>query len=186
MPRYEFKEGTSSKFWEITLDGSSFTTTYGKIGTDGQTTIKEWDSDDKAKKEYDKLIAEKTKKGYVLTSGNGSLGVPAAAKAAKQDLFEDEGDDEQAEAPKPKATPAAAGAGGKSSKSGDGRYFEFVEGTSSKFWQIHLDGTSFTTRYGKIGTPGQETLKEYDTADKAKKEYDKLVAEKTKKGYVEK
>ncbi len=181
MPRYEFKEGTSNKFWEITLDGSSFTTTYGKIGTDGQSTIKEWDSDDKAKKEYDKLIAEKVKKGYVLISGNGG-GAKAPAKAAKKELFDDEGDDEE-EAPKPKAKAAS---GGKSSKSGNGRYFEFIEGTSSKFWEIQLDGTSFTTRYGKIGTPGQETLKEYDTADKAKKEYDKLVAEKTKKGYVEK
>ena len=32
MPRYEFSEGTSSKFWEINLSGPSFTTTYGKIG----------------------------------------------------------------------------------------------------------------------------------------------------------
>jgi len=183
MPRYEFKEGTSNKFWDISLDGSSFTTTYGKIGTDGQATIKEYDSDDKAKKEYDKLIAEKVKKGYVLVSGNGggatAKAAPAPVKAAKKELFDDEGDEE--EAPK-----AKGGNGGKSSKSGGGRYFEFIEGTSSKFWEIHLDGSSFTTRYGKIGTPGQETLKEYDTADKAKKEYEKLVAEKTKKGYVEK
>jgi predicted DNA-binding WGR domain protein len=189
MPRYEFKEGTSNKFWEISLEGSSFTTTYGKIGTDGQSTIKEYDSDDKAKQEYDKLIGEKTKKGYVLVSGgNGpAAAAPAkaapAAKAANKELFDDEGDDEEE---KPKAKPAAGGGGGKTSKSGGGRYFEFVEGTSSKFWEIQLDGSSFTTRYGKIGTPGQETLKEYDSADKAKKEYDKLVAEKTKKGYVEK
>lgn len=64
MPRYEFVEGSSSKFWEIELDGTSFTTTYGRIGTDGQTSIKEWDTEEKAKKEYDKLVAEKTKKGY--------------------------------------------------------------------------------------------------------------------------
>ena len=187
MPRYEFKEGTSNKFWDISLDGSSFTTTYGKIGTDGQSTIKEYDSDDKAKKEYDKLVAEKVKKGYILVSGNGGGGTTAKAaaapaKAAKKELFDDEGDEE--ETPKPKA--ASGNGGGKSSKTGGGRYFEFIEGTSSKFWEIHLDGTSFTTRYGKIGTPGQETLKEYDTADKAKKEYEKLVTEKTKKGYVEK
>ena len=29
-------------------------------------------------------------------------------------------------------------------------------------------------------------MKEYDSEEKAKKEYDKLVAEKVKKGYVEK
>ena len=84
--------------WEITLDGSAFTTKYGKIGTDGQETIKEWDDDDKAKKEYDKLIAEKTKKGYKLVSGGGGGG--AAKKAA---VFEDEGDDEEEEKPKAKA-----------------------------------------------------------------------------------
>lgn len=64
MPRYEFSEGTSNKFWEINLSGKSFTTTYGKIGTSGQTTIKQFKSDADAKKEYDKLVAEKVKKGY--------------------------------------------------------------------------------------------------------------------------
>ena len=65
MPRYEFAEGGSNKFWEITLTGKSFTTTYGKIGASGQTTVKNFGSDAEAKKEYEKLVAEKTKKGYV-------------------------------------------------------------------------------------------------------------------------
>jgi predicted DNA-binding WGR domain protein len=70
MPRYEFSEGSSSKFWEIKLDGSSFTTTYGKIGTPGQTTLKQWKDASEAKKEYDKLVHEKTKKGYIETAGD--------------------------------------------------------------------------------------------------------------------
>ncbi len=70
MPRYEMVEGSSSKFWEITLDGASFTTTYGRIGTDGQSTTKEWKNEAEAKKQYDKLIAEKTKKGYELAEGD--------------------------------------------------------------------------------------------------------------------
>ncbi len=84
MPRYEFVEGTSSKFWEITLEGTSFKTTYGKIGTAGQTTLKSFGSAELAKKEYEKVIGEKTKKGYVLAGADG--GAPAAAapkKAAK-------------------------------------------------------------------------------------------------------
>jgi len=156
MPRYEFKEGSSNKFWEITLDGSAFTTKYGRIGSDGQETIKEWDDDDQAKKEYDKIVAK---------------------KAA---VFEDEGDDEEEE--KPKAKAKASGGGG----SGGHRHFEFVEGSSKKFWEIWMDGNSFCTKYGRIGTDGQETVKEFDTLDKAKKEYEKIVAEKVKKGYVEK
>jgi len=176
MPRYEFKEGTSNKFWDITLDGSSFTTKYGKIGSDGQETIKEWDDDDQAKKEYDKIIAKKVKEGYKLVSGGGGGG--AAKKAA---VFEDEGDDDEEEE-KPKAKAKASGGGG----GGGHRHFEFVEGSSKKFWEIWMDGNSFCTKYGRIGTDGQETVKEFDTLDKAKKEYEKIVAEKVKKGYVEK
>lgn len=199
MPRYEFSEGTSNKFWEINLSGKSFTTTYGKIGTSGQTTIKQWKSEAEAKKEYEKLIAEKTKKGYTLVNGGG--------RSAADDDDEDEDDDEKPAkkpaakaAAKPAAKPAAKAAAKPAAKaaakpaakaSGGGdkatpRYFEFVEGTSNKFWEIKLDGTSVRTRYGKIGTGGQQTLKEFDSVDKANKEYDKLVNEKTKKGYEEK
>ncbi|MFO0555015.1 MAG: WGR domain-containing protein [Polyangiaceae bacterium] len=218
MPRYEFVEGSSSKFWEIKLDGSSFETTYGRIGTDGQTSLKEYDSPDKAKKEYDKLVAEKVKKGYKLVSdGAAAPAAPAApppapakaekapakkadapspAKKAAKPVFDDEGDDEgdEEEAP-PKPAPKAAKAekaapppaAAPASGAGPGeRYFEFVEGSSSKFWKIKLDGSSFETSYGRIGTSGQISLKEYDSPDKAKKEYEKLVAEKVKKGYVEK
>lgn len=68
MPRYEFVEGSSSKFWEIELEGNAFTVTYGKIGTDGQTSTKEFDDEAKARKEYDKIIASKVKKGYELVA----------------------------------------------------------------------------------------------------------------------
>src|SRR5262249_16885883 len=76
MPRYEYSEGSSSKFWEINLSGKSFTTTYGKIGATGQTTIKTFSSEAEAKKEHDKLIAEKVKKGYA------PVGKPKARPAA--------------------------------------------------------------------------------------------------------
>jgi predicted DNA-binding WGR domain protein len=190
MPRYEFSEGSSNKFWEITLDGSSFTTTYGRIGTDGQTSLKEWDSDEKAKKEYDKLVAEKVKKGYTLVGGkaNGKAAAKPAAAAGKKNgkaVFDDEGDEDEDEKPKKKAA-AAKAAPAKKAKKGGARLFEFSEGSSNKFWEIELDGSSFTTRYGKIGTDGQTSLKEWDSEEKAQKEYDKLVAEKTKKGYIEK
>jgi predicted DNA-binding WGR domain protein len=190
MPRYEFSEGASNKFWEINLSGKSFTTTYGKIGTSGQTTIKQWKSEAEAKKEYDKLIAEKVKKGY-QPAGNGASAddddedeAPAPKKAAKPAGRSSA----PAAAAKPtaaaKSAPAAKPAGGNSRSTP--RYFEFVEGTSNKFWEIRIDGTSVRTRYGKIGTGGQQTVKDFDSADKADKEYDKLVNEKTKKGYEEK
>jgi predicted DNA-binding WGR domain protein len=206
MPRYEFVEGSSSKFWEITLEGTSFTTTYGRIGTDGQTSMKEYDSEEKAKKEYDKLVAEKTKKGYTLVGGGGAAAAPpkpaapppsppkpeakpVAAKPTKPS-FDDEGDDEDvapAKAAPAKPTPIKpAAVAVPSASSTAARRFEFVEGSSSKFWEIQVEGSSFTTRYGKIGTDGQQSLKEYDSPAKAQAEAEKLIGEKTKKGYVEK
>lgn len=84
-----------------------------------------------------------------------------------------------------KKKPAPVSAPAAPSSSGSARYFEFVEGTSSKFWEIALDGASFTTRYGKIGTDGQSTTKSFASPDKARAECEKLVTEKTKKGYRE-
>jgi DNA ligase-1 len=66
------------------------------------------------------------------------------------------------------------------------RYFEFVDGSSSKFWEVWTDGNDVVTQWGKIGTPGRETRKSFADSAKAKKEYDKLVSEKTGKGYAEK
>ena len=66
------------------------------------------------------------------------------------------------------------------------REFEYADGKSFKFWKIELQDTDVVTRYGRIGSDGQETKKNFGSADKAQKEYDKLVAEKLRKGYVEK
>lgn len=65
------------------------------------------------------------------------------------------------------------------------REFQFSEGSSNKFWSIELQDQGFIVHYGKIGTNGQAQEKTFATADTAKKEHDKLIAEKTKKGYVE-
>jgi predicted DNA-binding WGR domain protein len=91
MPRYEFSEGTSNKFWQIDLSGSSFTTTFGRIGSAGQSATKSFDSDAKALSEYNKLIGEKTKKGYQLVAAvttsaaatpRNAPSAPAPARAA--------------------------------------------------------------------------------------------------------
>lgn len=65
------------------------------------------------------------------------------------------------------------------------RLFEFHEGGSDKFWIIELNGNSHTVRYGRQGTDGQTKTKEFGSTEEARKSYDKLVAQKTKKGYVE-
>ncbi len=82
MPRYEFSEGTSNKFWDIKQSGTGLTINFGKVGANGQTQIKSFGSDAEAKTAHDKLVAEKTKKGYKLVGGKAAKAAPAA-KAAK-------------------------------------------------------------------------------------------------------
>ena len=61
---FHFSEGSSNKFWAITVDGQEFTVEFGRIGTNGQTQTKEFASETAAQEAADKLIAAKTKKGY--------------------------------------------------------------------------------------------------------------------------
>ena len=65
------------------------------------------------------------------------------------------------------------------------RYFEFIEGKSSKFWQIGSHDTQVTVRFGRIGTEGQTQVKSFPDVMAAERHVEKLVAQKTKKGYRE-
>ena len=65
------------------------------------------------------------------------------------------------------------------------RRFEFVVGTSAKFWEIGTNGNEVTVRFGRIGTEGQTQVKELADADAAAKHAEKLIASKTAKGYCE-
>ncbi|MDI3281690.1 WGR and DUF4132 domain-containing protein [Polyangium sp. 15x6] len=82
MRRFEFVEGASKKFWQIERDGSQLSIQWGKIGTAGQSQVKDFPSDQKAQTEHDKLVAEKTKKGYVEVAAPDASTAPAPKKAA--------------------------------------------------------------------------------------------------------
>lgn len=187
--RFEFQEGTSNKFWEIEINETAVSTFWGRIGSSGQNKVKDYGTKEKARKEYDKLIEEKTTKGYVekteqelpvsVTAKNmGEALAMAEAEAIQsraknlQTVSEDNGDDDDA--------------GNGSFRAGP-RRFEYEEGNSSKFWEIEidLDDCSLTTSWGKIGSEGSSKTLEFDSEDEAIKHYDKLVAEKVKKGYEE-
>jgi DNA ligase-1 len=77
-----------------------------------------------------------------------------------------------------------AGAAGASGSTGS-RYFEFVEGTSSKFWEVSQSGADMTTRWGRIGTAGQSKTKTFADQAAAARQVAKLIEEKTGEGYVE-
>lgn len=66
------------------------------------------------------------------------------------------------------------------------RHFEYSDEKSNKFWEISMEGASVTVRFGRIGTSGQTQTKTFPEAAAAQKHADKLIEEKTGKGYEEK
>ena len=63
--RLEFVEGSSFKFYEVEVTDQSVTTTFGRIGTDGQTQTKHFGDRLAAQNHADKLVRQKLAKGYV-------------------------------------------------------------------------------------------------------------------------
>ncbi|QJW96557.1 WGR domain-containing protein [Frigoriglobus tundricola] len=82
MRTFQFSDAKSHKFWNIDVQGTSFTVTYGKIGTTGQTQTKTFASDAAAQAEADKLVKEKTKKGYVETTPKATVSDAEAFETA--------------------------------------------------------------------------------------------------------
>ena len=65
------------------------------------------------------------------------------------------------------------------------RRFEYKDEKSSKFWQIRQEGGVLTLQWGRIGTQGQGQNKEFVDAAQALAAMNKLIKEKTGKGYLE-
>lgn len=80
---FEFTDGKSDKFWTITLAGKQHTVNFGRRGAAGQTQVKDFPTPEAATAAFDKLIAEKLKKGYVESHPAAPPSPPAAAKAPK-------------------------------------------------------------------------------------------------------
>jgi predicted DNA-binding WGR domain protein len=82
MRRFEFVEGTSSKFWIPEVQGSTFIVTYGRIGTAGQRKEKAFPDEASARREYEKKVAEKLREGYREVSAEGEA--PEASPKPKE------------------------------------------------------------------------------------------------------
>ncbi|TDO42174.1 WGR domain-containing protein [Paractinoplanes brasiliensis] len=65
-------------------------------------------------------------------------------------------------------------------------YLELSEesGSAHKFYEVTVDGTDLTIRYGRIGDRGQTKQSSFATGDKAKAEASKKIGEKVRKGYA--
>lgn len=83
MRRFEFVEGSSSKFWSPELRGSTFIVSYGRIGTEGQRKEKVFPDEASARREYEKKVAEKLREGYREVSASAEAPAPAAPPREK-------------------------------------------------------------------------------------------------------
>jgi len=167
---------SGGKFWEIEVSGSSFTTTFGKVGERGASNTKEWDSEAKALAEAQKLVKQKEKKGYEM---DGGAAAPPKAKKKSAPVKKTIEKKKPAAAKKQKKPSAK--------RKGDGPDFQrrYVCDSNSggKFWEVQVSGSEMITIYGKVGTSGASTTKDFSDEAAAMKEAEKLVKQKEKKGY---
>ncbi|MGW1956580.1 DUF4132 domain-containing protein [Streptomyces sp. NPDC001920] len=73
MRRWEFVGEGSAKFWEAKALGAAVTVRYGRVGAQGRTQAKEFDSAEAAQRYLAKVIAEKERKGYREVSGDAAV-----------------------------------------------------------------------------------------------------------------
>src|SRR5262249_2368564 len=65
------------------------------------------------------------------------------------------------------------------------RTFEYVEGASTRFWNIELAGPRTIVSFGRVGGKGQTRERRFADEAAANRECEKLVREKLRKGYKE-
>ena len=79
------ESSSGGKFWSVSVSGSEMTTSWGKLGSTGQTKVKDCGSEDKAVKEAEKLQKAKLKGGYVMEDATaGGKAAPKHKTAVKK------------------------------------------------------------------------------------------------------
>ena len=76
-----FQDSKSNKFWRARCLGANLEVNFGRIGSQGQTQAKRYDSPEDAARELEKQAREKYKKGYVDGDGGPSAATAAPAPA---------------------------------------------------------------------------------------------------------
>lgn len=76
--RFEFVDDKSAKFWEVSVIAKSVEVKFGKIGTNGQTQMKDFEASDEALKHAEKLVHEKLKNGYQEVKQDAHQNAPQA------------------------------------------------------------------------------------------------------------
>jgi predicted DNA-binding WGR domain protein len=171
----EFEEGNSSKFWRARVEGKTLFVNYGKIGANGQTQVKDFPSDAAATSEYDKLVREKRKKGYVDVGGGGGGG-GGHDEDDEPDDDGDEGGDDEDEAPraKPAPRPAPVAAAAPAARP-TGQRFVLESGNRKVETYLSVDGK----------TVRMDSIESYASPEAAKKAHERLKKMLAGEGYKE-
>ena len=77
-----FQDSKSNKFWRARCIGNNLEVNFGRIGSQGQSQAKRYDSPEDAMRELEKQAREKYKKGYV--DGDGGPSETAASSAVTE------------------------------------------------------------------------------------------------------
>jgi predicted DNA-binding WGR domain protein len=175
----EFEEGTSSKFWRARVEGGTLYVNYGKIGSAGQTQVKDFGTADAANREYDKLIREKRKKGYVdAGSASGGNDDDDDANDRDDDDEDDDADEDDDEAPKPRRAPVpapAAVSAAPAARPAGGTRLLLETGNRKVETYLYLDGK----------TVRMDSSETYASPDAAKKAHERLKKMLLGEGYKE-
>eukprot|EP00823_Brevimastigomonas_motovehiculus_P004585 TRINITY_DN304_c0_g4_i1.p1 TRINITY_DN304_c0_g4~~TRINITY_DN304_c0_g4_i1.p1 ORF type:complete len:370 (-),score=142.66 TRINITY_DN304_c0_g4_i1:232-1290(-) len=189
-----------SKFWNIDVNGNAITVQFGKIGNDGRTTTKTLADNKACIKEAKKLIAKKKKEGYEEAGSKKEekdeeeeeektekkeKKKPAKAKASKKKKAkkEEEEDEEEEEAEEKEEKEEKKASKATSDASAGKVHLESDSSSGGKFWEVWVEGSELSTRWGRLETDGQSNTKDFGTPEKAEKEKAKLIKQKTSKGY---
>jgi predicted DNA-binding WGR domain protein len=174
----EFEEGTSSKFWRARVEGKTLYVNYGKIGSNGQTQVKEFANADGAQKEFDKLVREKRKKGYADAGGGGGGDEDEDDDDDEGGGDDDEGggdDDDDEPAPRKKSGLAALAAAAASDDDDDGDLYTLTANKKKIELRVSIDGKSVRMK----------SVETYESTESAKKALDRLKKNLIAEGYKE-
>lgn len=72
-------DGGSKKFWRGRVEGGTLYVNFGRIGTGGQTQVKDLGTEAKARAELDKVASSKRRKGYADAGDAVAAGAAGAA-----------------------------------------------------------------------------------------------------------
>lgn len=193
--RLECTIGSSDKFYELALEGAEVRIRYGRRGSQGVLSVKSFGSVSQARDFMETTAEAKRRKGYVdaIDSDVGSASSPpgrvvgvysssSSAAPAMSSLV-------QHVAPVPIATTPTSSIAPtiipSPSASGDSSviYLVCTERGSDKFYEIRQNGTRVKLSYGRRGSQGVSSVKQFGSIADAKKFMDTTAQSKRRKGY---